>query len=265
MTTPKKGVFGTYEWAASNANCVVGCSHNCVYCYARTKAVSNGTKTAETWCDEIISKKAMSKVLVKKKGTIMFPTLHDITPSNLAACAVFLERLLSAGNDVLVVSKPHLDCIQFLCNAFTMYKDQILFRFTIGSSSDAVLRFWEPFAPAFEERIFALRYAFNAGYKTSVSCEPMLDNGIQIVVEEAEDYVTDAIWLGKANKLIERLTINGASEAVLQRGRLLESIQNDNNIKTLYEQYKDNPKIKWKESIKAVVGLEIPTEKGLDV
>jgi DNA repair photolyase len=209
--------------------------------------------------------KALSKRFGKRKGTIMFPTLHDITPSNLSACAVFLERLLAAGNDVLVVSKPHLECIEFLCRAFTLYKDQILFRFTIGSASDYELQKWEPGAPNFEERIAALKCAFSMGYKTSVSCEPMLDENIEDVVINAEDYVTDAIWLGKANKLIERLTANGASEEVLQHGRGLVNIQNDEAIKKLYEFYKNHPKIKWKESIKAVVGLEIPTKKGLDV
>jgi len=33
----------------------------------------------------------------------------------------------------------------------------------------------------------------------------------------------------------------------------------------LYSRYKDEGNIKWKESIKKVVGLEIPVEKGLDV
>ena len=261
----RKGVRGTYEWAASTANCAVGCSHNCIYCYARTKAIRAGIRTPETWQNESLSMKALAKRFGKRNGTIMFPTLHDITPANLAACAVFLERLLAAGNDVLIVSKPHLECIEFLCRAFTLYKDQILFRFTIGSASDTVLRAWEPNAPAFAERIEALKLAFNMGYKTSVSCEPMLDDNIEDVVIAAENLVTDAIWLGKANKLIERLTANGMSEGILEMGRALVAIQNDEEIRKLYEMYKDNPKIKWKESIKVVVGIDVPTKKGLDI
>ena len=35
-------------------------------------------------------------------------------------------------------------------------------------------------------------------------------------------------------------------------------------IKALYNKYKDNPMIKWKESIKKVVGLDISVVKGED-
>jgi hypothetical protein len=33
----------------------------------------------------------------------------------------------------------------------------------------------------------------------------------------------------------------------------------------LYERYRDNPLIKWKESIKKVVGIDLLTEAGLDI
>jgi hypothetical protein len=36
-------------------------------------------------------------------------------------------------------------------------------------------------------------------------------------------------------------------------------------IMELYSRYKDNPQIKLKDSIKKVVGLELPAEQGLDV
>ena len=36
-------------------------------------------------------------------------------------------------------------------------------------------------------------------------------------------------------------------------------------IWAIYNQFKDNPKIKWKDSIKKVVGLEMPAEPGMDV
>ncbi len=41
--------------------------------------------------------------------------------------------------------------------------------------------------------------------------------------------------------------------------------QKDENILILYKKYKHNPKIKWKESIKKIVGIELPLVKGLDV
>jgi len=259
-----KKIRGTFEWAKYNENCISGCSHGCWYCYARNKAIQMGDKTPWTWANEVISRKKMSKKIVKKDGRIMFPTTHDISPATLPACAVYLERLLSVGNEVLIVSKPHFSCISFLCEAFTQYKDQILFRFTIGSGYDDTLLLWEPNAPGFKERVASLKLAYDRGYFTSISCEPMLDQDIHVVVDAVKNWVTDAIWLGKANHLITRLTNNGAGNIILEMGRKLEEMQNDEAILALYERYKDDPIIKWKESIKEVVGLELPTEKGMD-
>ena len=39
----------------------------------------------------------------------------------------------------------------------------------------------------------------------------------------------------------------------------------DYNIKRIYEWFKDNPKVKWKDSIKKVVGIETPKETGMDI
>ena len=52
---------------------------------------------------------------------------------------------------------------------------------------------------------------------------------------------------------------------LMQKAEQLIAWQSDTNIKQLYGQFKDNPKIKWKESIKKVLGLKIPIEAGLDV
>ncbi len=110
-----------------------------------------------------------------------------------------------------------------------------------------------------------LVYAFETGYQTSISCEPMLDDKIDKVIEDLSQYVTDAIWLGKMNFAIRRLRTNGHLDAENQAAaeQLLEW-QNDAAIKQLYNKYKDNPQIKWKESIKKVVGLEVSTKKGED-
>jgi hypothetical protein len=43
------------------------------------------------------------------------------------------------------------------------------------------------------------------------------------------------------------------------------TLQSDKNIHLIYNQFKDNSKIKWKESIKKIVGIEIPEESGLDI
>lgn len=182
-----KQVFGTQEWAKYNENCIKGCSHDCKYCYAKSNAVRFKRNTVEGWKNEEVNRNKLSHGFNRRSGTFMFPTAHDITPEHLDECIYFLGNILKPGNDVLVVSKPHLECIGALCNQFPNYKDNILFRFTIGSADSAALKFWEPGAPDFLERLESLKHAFDLGYKTSVSCEPMLDGNIdQVVVKDSD-------------------------------------------------------------------------------
>ena len=196
----------------------------------------------------------------------MFPTTHDITQANLEPCLAVLKKMLAAGNEVLVVSKPHLVCVNRLCQELEAYKDQILFRFTIGSAAAAVLSFWEPHAPSYPERLASLREAFQRGYKTSVSCEPMLDGSILRVIDDARPYVTDAIWLGRVNNLRKILAhIAPDNRAARAKADELLALQTDAWVKALYETHKHDPLIKYKDSIKAVVGLDRPVKKGLDI
>lgn len=264
MSKEEKEVFGTKEWAESNHNIQFGCENNCLYCYARAMAPRH--KKVAIWHQPVLSEKGVNANFGKRKGTIMFPTTHDITENNIDNCSKILERMLFKGNRVLIVSKPKLDCVKRLCKDLKNFKDLILFRFTIGSANNETLKFWEPDAPSFIERFDSVRLAKAFGFDTSVSCEPMLDNNIEEVVEKLLPSVTDAIWIGKANKLRTRLKINKEWNPIVQaRAEQLLAWQADRYIIPLYEKYKDNPKIKWKESIKKVVGLKIPTKAGLDI
>ena len=196
----------------------------------------------------------------------MFPTTHDITPGILPTCIQAMDLMLSAGHELLVVSKPHVQCIEAICDRFENVKARILFRFTIGSADSAVLKFWEPNAPDYQERLEALKLAHGAGYQTSVSCEPMLDDNVVAVVEAVEPFLTDAIWIGKANLLKARLRRNGVSDsATLARADALLAAQCDERIAALYERLRTHPQVKWKESIKKVVGIPLAGKVGLDV
>ena len=91
--------------------------------------------------------------------------------------------------------------------------------------------------------------------KTSVSCEPMLDDKIDQVIDKVLPYVTETIWIGKPNKLNERLSMNGFKNdvATMDCARGLMKIFSDGYIMNLFEKYRKNPKIMWKDSIKKVV------------
>jgi DNA repair photolyase len=263
---PKKA-SGTKEWAACNVNIQQGCEHGCLYCYAHGNAGRFKRASAKSWTTPSRNLAAITRAYKKKhEKPVMFPSTHDITEANLADCLVVLKKLLAAGNQVLIVSKPHLKCVKVLCRELETHKDQILFRFTIGSADDTVLSFWEPHAPPYNERINSLKWAFKQGYKTSVSCEPMLDGDIQRVIDDARPFVADAIWLGRVNRLQNCLTLNASDNRLAkEKARALMELQNDFWVMGLYVKHKDDPLIKYKDSIKKVVGLERPEEAGLDV
>jgi len=118
-----------------------------------------------------------------------------------------------------------------------------------------VLKSWEPNAPSFEERLESLKYAFKNGYQTSVSYEPMLDDKIDDVINKVSPYVTETVWIGKPNKLNERLSMNGFKNDLVTMDCALRLIQlfSDEYIMELYDRYRNNPKIIWKDSIKKVI------------
>ena len=253
-----KSIFGTRQWAPYSENCMVGCAHDCRYCYAKANAIQYKRSTPQDWKNEKLRPNILQKKFHKRDGVIMVPSSHDVTPAHLSECLAFLKNVLSPGNEVLIVTKPHLDCVRAICSELACYKDKILFRFTIGSSHSSTLKFWEPNAPDFPERLESLKYAFSEGYQTSVSSEPMLDDNIGDVINQVSPFVTDKIWLGKANLLPSRLALNRENDpATIQKANELIGWQKDENMKQLYSKYKDNPQIEWKDSIKKVVGLDI--------
>lgn len=260
-----KKVFGTKEWATHSYNCVTGCSHECRYCFARFDAINKffTVKDGE-WGNEVVNWDNVYKIFTKREGLTMFPTQHDITPKTLDACIITLTHLLEPGNKVLIVSKPHLDCVKVLCKELDKYKDQILFRFTIGASDDNILGYWESKAPKYQERFDSLKYVFESKFSTSVSMEPCLDweNVITNFLTLAP-YVTNSIWIGAMNFVEQRVQIKTEEDQKFVRE--LKSFQTIDTYEQVYEVLKNHPLIRWKESIKGALGLEIPEMIGLDI
>jgi hypothetical protein len=205
----------------------------------------------------VLRSKSLKERKKKLDGAVMFPTQHDITPSLLSACMKTIEKHLAAGNRLLIVSKPHLYCIDAVTEMVPdKLKDRILFRFTIGSYKDDILSFWEPGAPCFGERVASLKMARRRGFETSVSAEPLLSptvNDVRMLVKHLEPHVTQSIWIGMLNKAGSRVEINGPEDQIeldkVLRGQTVE------NVRAIYEALKDHPLIRWKDSYKEALGL----------
>ena len=265
--TDSKPAFGTQEWTAHNVNIQKGCERDCKYCFAKSNAIRFRRCTPASWSRDIeIDPKKLSKTYRLRDGRFMFPTSHDITVRNVEPCIAALKRILEPGNEVTIVMKPTLSAVTRLCDELTAFKDRILFRFTIGSLDEEVIRYWDVGAPSAEQRLECLELAYRRGYATSVSIEPMLDTNPHAIIEATRPFVTDSIWLGRANNLNSIVAINcpGDEEAKRRARELLHS-QPDEWLVGLYERYKDDPLIRFKDSIKKAAGIEQPIEKGLDV
>lgn len=264
LTTLK--VTGTKEWASTNLNIISGCSNDCVYCYAKSMMIRFKRKSSETWNEEILDQKKVDRSYKKSNGTIMYPSSHDISEQHLDSHLIVLKKLLHAGNDLLIVSKPRLAVIKALCEELKDFKDQILFRFTIGSTDSEILKLYEPGASSYEERLECLKHCYKSKFQTSISVEPMLDMNPRKIYAATHLYITDAIWYGKINRVNSILSINDPGNKKIRDNlnNLLNSQDND-FITELYNNFKENPQVKWKDSIKNIVGLRLPEQKGLDI
>lgn len=245
---------GTREWAEDTVNIQLGCEHDCRYCYAHDQAARFKRIGEGGWSKPVINQKAVDKNYGKREGVVMLPSTHDITPDNISECLVVILKLLDAGNQVLIVSKPNLNCIELICERLVEYKEQVMFRFTIGSTRDDVLAFWEPGAPGFEERLNCLKYAHFKGYRTSVSAEPYLDDGVEHLYIRCFPYITESFWIGTLREFKRRVDKSKISvEQMYDYIRPLLGCQSNSAVWRLYEKLNGRPLIKWKDSIREIV------------
>ncbi|MBQ3840043.1 MAG: hypothetical protein II819_08930 [Fibrobacter sp.] len=254
----EKYLFGFSEWGNGKydkRNTVYGCSHKCKYCGVAARASSVHRRSSAQWSVEEVNGAALSAEIQKKDELFIYPTSHDITPEHLDIHLQQIRKILDAGNQLLICSKMHYDCVVAICNANSDKKSQINMRCTIGSKDSSILRWWEPGAPDYDERKSAVKYAYSHGFPCSLSCEPMLDCNIEAVVEDMRSIVTESIWIGKMNNVRQNLTLNGVTGPVAEaKASVLLAWQNDDsNIMRLVKKYADDPLIRWKESIKRVI------------
>ena len=257
MTTPdfesQRTGTGTKEWAEKNENIQRGCSHRCLYCYAAHNAHRFKLRDRTDWQEEELTKKAFITSYPAREGVIMFPTAHDITPFNLDAYLRVSKLMLEKENKLLIVSKPRVDCISVLVDELKAFRAQIMFRFTIGTMDAAVAAFWEPGAPTPAERVEALKLAFEAGYSTSISAEPLLGGleTAQAVLGAVRPYVTGTVWIGKLNKARQRVDMTQPRN--VEEIMKIAAAQSDESVLQMYAALAGDPIVEWKDSIKAVL------------
>lgn len=253
-TKKRRITHGTREWADYNVNCIKGCYNNCRYCYARMMAKRFGRSTDDSWENMKVREDVINRNFRKRSGRVMFPSSHDIFDISpfKEACFTVIARLLESENEVLITTKPRLAVIQEMLHQFRHYKDQLQFRFTITSNDDNLLKFWEPNAPRFEERLDSLRQAFKVGFKTSVSIEPFLDYDPTELIETITPFTTESIWVGRMNYIAR----NDLSEEEVSYYEEIRKNYEIGHLWDIYNELKKRPRIRIKDSVRIQLGLQ---------
>jgi len=244
---------GTKEWAEVTENIQRGCANNCLYCYAAANAARFHLCSREDWPNEVLTKRALITSYPAREGVVMFPSSHDITAFNVGAYLRVARLILEKGNQLLIVTKPRRAIVSNLMDILAPWREQILFRFTIGALDDRLISLWEPGAPSSLDRLDSLSDAEDRGFARSVSIEPMLagyDETMR-VVENVLAMNPETIWIGKMNKM--SLRVVDQSDEVRAAVALLREQQSAPEIMRLHAAIHLVPSIRWKDSIKLVL------------
>jgi hypothetical protein len=222
-------------------------------------AIRFGRKTPENWKEEVLLPERLADATRGRPTRVMFPSTHDVSPANVEFCIEALKRMLGHGHHVTIVTKPRLECILALLPHLSQFKAQVLFLLSIGSSESDVLSYWEPNAPALDERLTCLSMVFHAGYATSVSCEPMLDVNPVSLVKRVCPHVTETIWIGFMNMAGQRLKINGAPQSMIDTAYELLEAQKSGFVDNVYWPLSSKYRrvVRWKDSARRFIGEEI--------
>lgn len=219
------------------------CSHNC---YAKRMAGRFDRIPEKGWDHPIIKTNYLEGL--PRNSNVMFPSTHDLTMNNIEDYWTTIIGLLKRKNQILIVSKPRIQpmrlLIDNLVNIDNEYRtrDNIEFRFTIGSCHNDRLKYWEPNASSFEERIRCVDEALCARFPVSISCEPLLD-GLEYPT------IQNARLENRTIPLIDQFLVLNIKELWIGAMNYNKDAPNL-DYEGIYARYKDNPKIKWKESFR---------------
>lgn len=175
-------------------NPYIGCSHGCIYCYAR---LYSEPRVGKNWGKIVIVKNNIAEVLAKeikrkKKGIVGLSTITDPYQSIEAEEGItreILRILLESNLRVSIQTKSSLVLrdLDLLCSK----KRLVDVGFTITTLKDEFARTIEPKASTPTERVRALEKISAEGIKTWIFLGP-------IIPEISEDSFKEIVEIAKA-------------------------------------------------------------------
>lgn len=158
-------------------NPYAGCSHGCVYCYAR---LYSPREVSENWGDAVIVKENIAEVLErevgkKRKGTVTLSTITDAyqpLEKKFGITRRLIKILLRSGFRVSIQTKSSLVLRDL--DLFEKYREKADIGFTITTLDWGIARKIEKFASPPEKRVEALREVHSSGIKTWIFLGPII-------------------------------------------------------------------------------------------
>jgi hypothetical protein len=251
---------GAREWSDVSFNIQTGCEIGCYPqvggCWACKHAIQyKQVKDYQEW----IHPREQGKKTYPHNQIVMFPSTHNLNMQNLPRFLLESRKLLGFGNKLLIVEKPWKNIIHLIIEQFEKWnidKDKIEFRFSITSASDEISLKYETWAPLPQERVECLKMVLDAGFPTSVSMEPYLEDPINI-----GDYLNKKLY-----RTYDKRTMGCLKEVWV--GRLnyhippeLKHLYTREFMECVYNRWHDlqtyiQPNIRWKDSFQRVLGID---------
>ena len=188
-------------------NCYTGCTHACVYCYARF--MQRFHPHDEPWGAFVDVKVNAVEVLKRQlrraePGTVFVSSACDgwqPVEAEWRLTRRCCELLLERGFQVHVLTKSALVLRDL--DVFAGHPASI--GITLTTLDERLRQLWEPGTASVQERLAVIKAARDAGLQTSVMFGPLLpllsdsQTAIEALLEQAADLGIDRIWVDALN------------------------------------------------------------------
>jgi DNA repair photolyase len=188
-------------------NCYTGCTHACVYCYARF--MQRFHPHEEPWGAFVDVKVNAVEVLKRQlrraePGTVFVSSACDgwhPVEAEWRLTRRCCELLLEHGFQVHVLTKSAL----VLRDLDIFVGHQARIGITLTTLDERLRELWEPYTASVQERLAVIEAARDAGLQTSVMFGPLLpylsdsQAAIDALLEQAADLGIDRIWVDALN------------------------------------------------------------------
>lgn len=183
-------------------NPYIGCTHGCLYCYARfMKRFTNHPEPWGQFLDVKINASALvpEKANLKGKSIGFSSTTDPYLPleERYKLTRGILEKLIPLQPDLWILTKS--DLILRDIDLLKKFKSLVA-TISLSTLDDSLRKQTEPFAPSVERRVKAIKELKKAGIKTAVFISPIFPylTDWRKIVKLAENFV-DEFWFENLN------------------------------------------------------------------